>query len=113
MVFLSPDYTTSTAAIVECQVGECLASSARSLIMEATLWALERNAMLMSNQLVPLSADMRAYLEDEASRRGVDVATVYAEEVAAQEELARITPRNADLLSMADRFPAPQAWYDE
>lgn len=35
------------------------------------------------------------------------------EELAAKLELAKITPRNADLLRLADRFPAPQAWYDE
>jgi hypothetical protein len=69
--------------------------------------------MLTSNQIVTLSAGMRAYLEDEANRRGVDIATIYEEEAAAQKALARITPRNADLLLMADRFPAPQAWYDE
>lgn len=69
--------------------------------------------MLTGNQMVKLSADMRAYLEDEANRRGIDIATVYEEEVAARAELAKITPPNADLLLMAKRFPAPQAWYDE
>lgn len=28
-------------------------------------------------------------------------------------ELKRITPPNAELLKLADRFPAPQEWYDE
>ncbi len=28
-------------------------------------------------------------------------------------ELERITPRNTELLKLADRFPAPQEWYDE
>lgn len=69
--------------------------------------------MLTTNQMVKLSADMRAYLEYEAARRGVDIATVYEEEAAAKVELAKITPRNADLLLLADRFPAPQEWYDE
>jgi hypothetical protein len=35
------------------------------------------------------------------------------EEMVAEAELAKITPVNADLLRMAERFPAPQAWYDE
>jgi len=112
-VIIPPDVTTSTAVAVECRVSECLGPSIRSLIAEATFCALERDAMLTSNQMVKISPEMRAYLEDEASRRGIDIATVYEEEATAREELARITPRNADLLLMADRFPAPQAWYDE
>jgi len=35
------------------------------------------------------------------------------EETAAKAELAEITPRNQELLRIADRFPAPQTWYDE
>jgi hypothetical protein len=31
----------------------------------------------------------------------------------ARAELKRITPPNAELLKLADRFPAPQEWYDE
>ncbi len=30
-----------------------------------------------------------------------------------KEELKRITPPNVELLKLADRFPAPQEWYDE
>jgi len=37
----------------------------------------------------------------------------YEEEIVAKEELARITPLNADLLRMAEQFPIPQEWYDE
>ena len=36
-----------------------------------------------------------------------------SEETEAREELKRITPPNAELLKLADRFPAPQEWYDE
>ncbi|MHC4404803.1 MAG: hypothetical protein ACYTG0_34575 [Planctomycetota bacterium] len=35
------------------------------------------------------------------------------EEAEAQAELDRITPTNAELLRLAERFPAPQEWYDE
>ena len=35
------------------------------------------------------------------------------EEAVARAELERITPPNAELLKLADRFPAPQEWYDE
>jgi hypothetical protein len=35
------------------------------------------------------------------------------EEAKAREELKRITPPHAELLKLADRFPAPQEWYDE
>ncbi len=69
--------------------------------------------MLTSDQMVRLTSEMREYLESEATRRGLDIATVYAEEAAAKAELSRTTPRNADLLLLADRFPAPQEWYDE
>ena len=30
-----------------------------------------------------------------------------------EEELKRTTPPNSELLKLADRFPAPQGWYDE
>ena len=35
------------------------------------------------------------------------------DEAEARAELERITPPNRDLLELADRFPAPQEWYDE
>lgn len=31
----------------------------------------------------------------------------------AEEELRQITPPNSELLELADRFPAPDDWYDE
>jgi len=75
--------------------------------------AVKAEAMTSPGRVVELSAEMAAYLRDEAERRGSDIATVYQEEMAAKDELVRITPRNADLLRIAERFPAPQAWYDE
>lgn len=62
---------------------------------------------------VALSPDMASYLQDEAQRRGVGIEEVYREEMAAKAELTKITPRNADLLRIAERCPAPQTWYDE
>jgi len=35
------------------------------------------------------------------------------DEMDAQAELEKITPRNAELLCLAERLPAPQEWYDE
>ena len=35
------------------------------------------------------------------------------EESEAQAKLESITPSNAKLLKLAERFPAPQEWYDE
>ena len=35
------------------------------------------------------------------------------EEAEALAELKRITPSNEELLKLAERFPAPQEWYDE
>jgi hypothetical protein len=69
--------------------------------------------MLTNTSLVMLSDDMVAYLQSEAQRRGIAIEQVYREEVEAKAELARITPKNADLLNLAERFPAPQEWYDE
>jgi len=60
-----------------------------------------------------VDSDMLDYLKHEAQRRSISVEQVYEEEMAAKSELAKITPCNADLLSIADRFPAPQEWYDE
>ncbi|KKN49374.1 hypothetical protein LCGC14_0643500 [marine sediment metagenome] len=30
-----------------------------------------------------------------------------------REQLRQLTPTNLDLLELAERFPAPQEWYDE
>ena len=30
-----------------------------------------------------------------------------------EEQLRQLTPTNLDLLELAERFPAPQEWYDE
>lgn len=68
--------------------------------------------MVTSNQMTAISDDRWTYLENEANRREVDVLTV-EEQIATRAELAKITPTNAELLLLADRFPAPQAWYDE
>ncbi len=67
--------------------------------------------MLTSEQMVTLTPDVRAYLEAEAARRGVDVATVYEEEVAAQAELAKITPTNAKLKELATKNPPSPEWF--
>lgn len=107
------DYTTSTATVAEYRIDDIRAQNTRSFITEATCCALQRDAMLTRDQMITLDADLRAYIEEEASRRGVDIMTVYEEEMAARARLAQRTPRNADLLLLADRFPAPQAWYDE
>jgi hypothetical protein len=87
-------------------------------VIETTMLASQQptvkaEAMATIGRVVQLSAEMAAYLRDEVERRGSDIATVYQEEMAAKEELTRITPRNAYLLRIAERFPAPQAWYDE
>jgi glutathionylspermidine synthase len=64
-------------------------------------------------QAMMSDSDMAAYLKHEAQQRGVTIEQVYREEVEAKAELARITPTNADLLKLAEQFPAPQEWYDE
>jgi hypothetical protein len=53
------------------------------------------------------------FLDDEFSQEPEAINTDESDEIAAQAKLAKITPRNADLLRIADRFPAPQEWYDE
>jgi len=94
-------------------VDEDFKTNANSLVVQATWFARERKAMITSDQLIRLSGDMWDYLADEAQRRGVGIEEVYREEMMAKKELAKITPPNADLLRIADRFPAPQTWYDE
>ena len=68
--------------------------------------------MLGVNVFASMDSPMVEYLADEAERRQVPITEVYQEEMAAKAELARITPRNADLLRIADRLPS-QAWYEE
>jgi hypothetical protein len=71
--------------------------------------------MVSDNQLTILGidADTFTYLEHEAKRRNISIEDAYRNEMAAKAELTKITPQNADLLRIADRFPAPQTWYDE
>lgn len=64
-------------------------------------------------QPATLGADVLAHLASEAERRGISVEEAYRDEMAAKKELAKLTPRNADLLQIAERFPAPQSWCDE
>ena len=65
------------------------------------------------DRLAALGPDMTSYLQGEAQRCSVGIEDVSREEMAAKAELTRITPGNADLLRIAERCPAPQAWYDE
>jgi hypothetical protein len=65
------------------------------------------------SQMVGLAPEMLEYLAHEAEQRGISIQEAYEEEIAAQAELDRITPSNAELLALAERFPPPQAWYDE
>jgi hypothetical protein len=62
---------------------------------------------------IPVNDEMYEHLRHEADRRNISIDEVYREEMAAKKELAKITPRNADLLKLAERFPAPQTWHDE
>jgi hypothetical protein len=89
-------------------------SAATDVPVTMAYWcSFEGKAMLTYDQLVALSPDMASYLQGEAQRRGVGIEEVYREEMAAKAELTKITPRNADLLRIAERCPAPQTWYDE
>jgi hypothetical protein len=58
-----------------------------TLVRAADLCSIERQAMITYDCMITLSADMQAYLEYEASRRGADIATVYVEELAAERRL--------------------------
>lgn len=69
--------------------------------------------LIQGDRSVILDGDMVDYLTYEAHRRNITIEEAYEEEMAAKAELTKITPQNADLLRMADRFPAPQTWYDE
>jgi hypothetical protein len=69
--------------------------------------------MPIYGRLITPSPDTATYPQEEAQRCGIGIEEAYREEMAAKIELTKITPRNADLLRLADRFPAPQTWYDE
>ena len=60
-----------------------------------------------------LTDDMVEYLNDRARELGISFEEAYREEMAARDELTRITPSYDELLSLAKRFPPPQEWYDE
>lgn len=69
--------------------------------------------LLSDGSFVPLDRDTLSSLEFEAARRDMSLEDVFIAEEAAARELRSITPTNAELLQLADRFPAPQEWYDE
>ena len=60
-----------------------------------------------------LPDDMVEYLNDQVRQLGISFEEAYRKEMAAREELARITPSYDELVSLAKRFPPPQEWYDE
>jgi hypothetical protein len=75
----------------------------------APLTPREADAVMEAAREEPLSdSEIDRILE--SVRRGKMQAQV---DKAAREELKRITPPNEELLKLADRFPAPQEWYDE
>ena len=60
-----------------------------------------------------LTQEMVNYLNDRANELGISFQQAYSEEVAAREQLTRITPSYPELVAMAKRSPPPQEWYDE
>ncbi len=48
-----------------------------------------------------------------AEEKIIDGLEQFADELEAGAELKLITPSNAELQRLADRFPAPQEWYEE
>lgn len=104
-----PPYVTQ----YECRIQQSSSSTSFTGPLTTTWGSPIRWAMVHNDRLSLLDDDMLEHLQYEAQRRGVTVEEIYQEEIAARAELDRITPRNADLLAMADRSPAPQAWYDE
>jgi hypothetical protein len=94
------DCTSSTPLVVEYRIGEIQTQSMRSLVREAAFCALERNVMLIGNQMVTLTSEMRAYLEYEAARRGIDISSVYEEEMESQKRVNQhpLTPEELRLL---------------
>lgn len=91
-------------ATPKCRVGEYFGFPiAYSLVAEATLCAIERDAMLKPDQMVTLnlSDDMRAYLKYEAERRRMDIWTVYEEEMAAEKRARAKALSREELKSIA------------
>ena len=105
-----PDIAVATAT--QYRVSESQSTSERIPRMDVWLTG-GRYVMLSPTRFDFLESDFLEYLEHEAQRRGISIQDVHKEEMAAQAELSKITPRNDELLLMAERFPAPQEWYDE
>jgi len=66
--------------------------------------------MLIEGRLIQLSAEMREYLEYEATRRGTDVWTIYQEELAAERRVQqKVQSIESKLSSLATtRQPDPR-----
>jgi hypothetical protein len=108
-----PDAMVSFSTSRECRIVESGAIAERVQFIIPAWIPLERGLMVGCHSSIPVSDEMYKHLEHEASRRNISIDEAYREEMDAREELAKITPRNADLLKIAARFPAPQTWYDE
>jgi hypothetical protein len=72
-------------------------------------------SIMFRSQIGPaiLPEDMVEYLNERVRQNGISLEEAYRAEMAAREELARITPSYDELASLAKRFPPPQEWYDE
>jgi len=72
-------------------------------------------SIMFRTQIGPdiLPEDMVENLNDRVRQDGISFEEAYRAEMAAREELARITPSFDELASLAKRFPPPQEWYDE
>jgi hypothetical protein len=80
---------------------EATVASQRSLLTTAQTCCIEREAMLIDGCVIRLSAEMREYLEYEATRTGLDVATIYREERAAQKRAKSKLPTREELRAFA------------
>ncbi len=77
--------------------------------------AVAAPAAVTPPQVVQIGPDILPveYLNDMARELGITFDEEYSQEMAAREELARITPRYEEAVRLARRSPAPQEWYDE
>lgn len=62
----------------------------------------------IGSKLIQIEAELAAYIRDEAAARGVSLASIYDEEMAARRELAMINPSLEQWLALSQGSGAPE-----
>jgi len=69
--------------------------------------------LFVNGEFVQISAEMHQDLKFEAQRLNISEAEAYERERAAESEVLKKVLSNERLLKLAEKYPPPQAWFDQ